>query len=39
MKSYAQKLLDPYIAKKREELDLTSDHPAVVIFDNKSMQK
>ena len=34
MNSYAHRVLFPYVAKKRVELKLEPDHPALVIFDN-----
>ena len=33
MHNYAEKIIFPYIVKKREELKLAPDHRAVVIFD------
>ena len=33
MKAYVEKILLPCVSKKREELNLQSDHPALVIFD------
>ena len=34
MKDYLLKIIFPYITKKRQELKLRADHPALVIFDN-----
>ena len=34
MNSYAHNVLIPYTTKKRAELQLQPDHPALVIFDN-----
>ena len=34
MKCYIQKIIIPYIVKKREELKLAAIHPALVVFDN-----
>ena len=33
MKGYIEKIILPYITKKKEELKLQPDHPALVIFD------
>ena len=33
MVDYLEKILFPYIEKKRMELKLNADHPALVIFD------
>ena len=33
MKMYIEKILLPYVNRKREELKLKPDHPALVIFD------
>ena len=34
MNSYIHKIILPYVAKKREELNLVPDHPALMIFDH-----
>ena len=33
MKAYIERILPPIVTKKREELKLSSDYPALVIFD------
>ena len=38
MNKYFLKIILPYIVKKREELHLPQDHPALVIFDNFKAQ-
>ena len=32
MKAYIEKILLPYVSKKRKELNLQAEHPALVIF-------
>lgn len=34
MNSYIKKIILPYVAKKKDELNLAPDHPALVIFDH-----
>ena len=34
MRAYLQKIIVPYVVKKRAELKLTPTHPALVLFDN-----
>ena len=38
MKEYIDQIILPYIRKKREELKLASDYPALLIFDNFKAQ-
>ena len=38
MRCYIQKIIIPYIVKKREELKLATTHPVLVVFDNISGQ-
>ena len=38
MKDYVHKVILPYIVKKRKELKLSLDHPALLIFDNFKAQ-
>ena len=38
MRCYIQKIIIPYIVKKREVLKLAATHPALVVFDNLSGQ-
>ena len=33
MKAYIEEILIPYVSKKRKELKLPSDYPALAIFD------
>ena len=35
---YFKKIILPYVNEKRKELQLSSDHPALVIFDNSKAQ-
>ena len=39
MKQYFDKIILPYVNEKRKELKLSSDHPALLIFDNFKAQK
>ena len=38
MKDYVHKVILPHIVKKRKELKLSLDHPALLIFDNFKAQ-
>ena len=38
MKQYFEKIILPYVNEKRKELQLSSDHPALLIFDNFKAQ-
>ena len=38
MNDYLSKIIVPYVVKKRSELKLDEDHPALVIFDNFTAQ-
>ena len=38
MKQYFEKIIFPYVNEKRKELKLSSDHPALLIFDNFNAQ-
>ena len=37
-KLYIEKILFPYLRRKREEMKLSSDHPALLLFDNFKAQ-
>ena len=38
MKQYVEKIVLPYVTRKREELQLRHDQPALLIFDNFKAQ-
>ena len=38
MQDYIDEIILPYIKKKREELKLALDHPALLLFDNFKAQ-
>ena len=38
MTSYLQKIIFPYIQKKKNELDLPAEYPVLLIFDNFNSQ-
>ena len=38
MKDYVEKIIIPYLQKKKEELKLLPDHPALLLFDNFKAQ-
>ena len=38
MKEYLEQIILPYINKKREDLKLVENHPALLIFDNFQVQ-
>ena len=38
MLSYLEKVIFPYLQKKKAELQLESDHPALLLFDNFKAQ-